>query len=102
MVRTQRADFTPSPLAGEGWGEGVPDWEAAPNQPPLPNPSPARGEGQYCARITLQGQPFASHTGRFAMPISLDKMPSITSSAPPPIDASRPSRYMRETLFSNV
>ena len=38
----------------------------------------------------------------FAIPMILARMPSITSSAPPPIEARRPSRYIRETLFSQV
>ena len=37
-----------------------------------------------------------------AMPISLQMMPSITSSAPPPIDPSRPSRKAREMWLSQV
>ena len=41
-------------------------------------------------------------SGFLAMPISLDRMPIMTSSAPPPMEASRPSRNMRETLFSSV
>ena len=41
-------------------------------------------------------------SGFLAMPMIFARMPSMTSSAPPPMDASRPSRYMRETLFSHV
>ncbi len=44
--------FLPSPLAGEGLGErGVSAGVSA--CPPLPNPSPARGEGLK-ARLTVQ------------------------------------------------
>ena len=40
--------------------------------------------------------------GRLATPMVLAMMPSMTSSAPPPIEARRPSRNIRETLFSQV
>ena len=40
--------------------------------------------------------------GRGSVPSSLQMMPSITSSAPPPIDTRRPSRQARETGLSQV
>src|SRR6218665_2285106 len=46
--------------------------------------------------------PHVQCPGRLAIPMVLAMMPSITSPAPPPIEASRPSRYMRATLFSSV
>ena len=39
---------------------------------------------------------------RLAIPIVLAMMPIITSSAPPPIEARRPSRYRRATRLSSV
>jgi hypothetical protein len=40
--------LAPSPLAGEGWGEGVTAsclTQALPTSPPSPQPSPVKGEG---------------------------------------------------------
>jgi len=39
------ATNTPSPLRGEGWGEGESGVNL--NHHPLPNPSPLKGEGLY-------------------------------------------------------
>ena len=40
-MQGQRTSITPSPLRGEGWGEG----DATLSQNPSPQPSPTRGEG---------------------------------------------------------
>ncbi|HEU0188412.1 MAG TPA: tRNA glutamyl-Q(34) synthetase GluQRS [Gallionella sp.] len=45
-----RTDLTPSPLTGEGWGEGE-----SLKHPLSPNPSPARGEGCIEFDDALQG-----------------------------------------------
>src|SRR5690606_10498027 len=50
----------------------------------------------------LHAAPSGPRGDRLEMPMVLARMPSITSSAPPPMEARRPSRYRRETLFSSV
>ena len=46
--------LAPSPLAGEGWGEGemvlVPSVPETPKKPPSPSPSPALGRGDQLRR----------------------------------------------------
>ncbi len=54
-VASWRLNLLPSPLAGEGLGERGPSagtWAC----PPLPNPSPARGEGLKMHASPARGQ----------------------------------------------
>ena len=47
-------DLAPSPLAGEGWGEGVKmcdETKACANVSPSPQPSPIKGEGVKAATL---------------------------------------------------
>jgi hypothetical protein len=57
-VRGSRA-WLPSPLAGEGLGERGVSAEIS-VFPPLPNPSPARGEGLTARRPTCSDRPGAA------------------------------------------
>ena len=77
------------PVPGLGWGRGSVGFAC---RLPPSQPSPSGG------RRKTSDQPAC----RFAIPIVLAMMPIITSSAPPPIDASRPSRYRRATRLSSV